>query len=243
MNYVSKAIVAFSGLCLSGCVTDDGAGILQNLPGFGEVAVATGPLTANEIDMGLREALRVGTTSVVNQVSAPNGFFGDPQIKIPLPETLAKVQSSLGRVGMDGPLNELELKMNQAAEEAAPKAKKLFVSAISSMTIDDAVGLLKGADTAATDFLRNKTEAQLRTEFRPVVVSAMGQVGALTHAENVLGRYVPASSVASVRNQLVDHSLDGAMDGLFYYLAEEEKKIRNNPVERTTQLLKRVFGS
>ncbi|ACT58637.1 DUF4197 domain-containing protein [Hirschia baltica] len=239
---MSKIIAAFALLmscATTGCVTD-GNQDLANI--FGGITEVAGPVTTEEVGLGLKEALKVGTERVVDHVSATNGYFEDDAIKIKLPGELAKVQKSLGRIGMDGSLNDLELKMNRAAEEAAPKAKKLFVSAVSSMTIDDAMALLNGGDNAATEFLRSKTETQLRQEFKPYVVGAMAQVGALDLAEKVVGQYLPSEMVSSVRSELITHAVDGALDGLFYYLAEEEQAIRNDPVKQTTKLLKRVFG-
>lgn len=239
---MKRLIAAFTvALCsaTTGCATDGNQDFARILGGIAEAA---GPVSTSEVGAGLKEALKVGTGRVVDQVSSPNGYFSDDAIKIKLPDELAKVQKSLGRVGMDGALNDLELKMNRAAEEAAPKAKNLFVSAVTSMTIDDAMSLFNGGDTAATEFLRGKTEAQLRQEFKPYVVAAMGQVGALEQAEKVVGQYLPANMVSSVRNELVTHAVDGALDGLFVYLAKEEQEIRNDPAKQTTKLLKRVFG-
>ncbi len=239
MKKTLTVFAAIFSIANTGCVTDGNQDFARILGGVSE---AVGPVTTEEVSAGLKEALTVGTQRVVDNVSSPNGYFLDESIKIRLPDQLAKIQTSLGRVGMDGSLNDLELKMNRAAEEAAPKAKKLFVSAVTSMTIDDAMSIFNGGDMAATEFLKSKTQDQLRTEFKPYVVAAMGQVGALEQAETVVGRYLPSDMVSTVRNELVTHAVDGALDGLFYYLAQEEKEIRNDPVKQTTKLLKRVFG-
>lgn len=239
MKKVLTACALFLSAGTTGCVTDGNQDIVNILGGVAELA---GPVTTQEVGMGLKEALSVGTGRVIDNVSMPNGYFEDSAIKIGLPGELGKVQKSLGRIGMDGSLNELELKMNRAAEEAAPKAKQLFISAVTSMTIDDAMGLLNGGDTAATEFLRTKTEANLRQEFKPIVVSSLAQVGALDQAETVIGKYLPSNMVSSMRTELVNYAVDGALDGLFHYLAEEEQAIRNDPGKQTTKLLKRVFG-
>lgn len=239
MKNVFIALTTLVAASTTGCVTDGNQDLSRILGGISEAA---GPVTTAEVSAGLKEALKVGSERVVDNLAARDGYFNDSSIKIKLPADLGKVQKSLGRVGMDGALNDLELKMNRAAEEAAPKAKKLFVSAVTSMTIDDAMSLFNGSDTAATEFLRSKTEMQLRQEFKPYVVTAMGQVGALTQMESVVGKYVPSDMVTSVRGELVNHAVDGALDGLFFYLAKEEQAIRNDPVKQTTKLLKRVFG-
>lgn len=199
-------------------------------------------LSASDADAGLREALIIGAKAVSGQLSAENGYFGDDAIRIPLPGRLRDVQKQMSRLGMSQPLDDLQLRMNRAAEEAAPVAVDLVIDAVQSLTIEDAVSLVKGGDTAATDLLRLKTEDQLSVLLRPYIEDALEDAGALKMAEGLMSRYGLNQFDVNPRQELVDHAVDEALDGLFFYLAKEEQDIRNNPVERTTDLLKRVFG-
>lgn len=204
--------------------------------------ILNGIISQSDADAGLREALIVGARAVSGQLSADNGYFGDDAIRIPLPGRLGDIQNQLSRLGMSGPLDDLQLRMNRAAENAAPKAVDLVVDAVQSLTIEDAMSLLNGGDTAATDLLRLKTEDQLTILLRPYVEDALNDAGALQLADSVVSKYRLSQFDVNPREELVDHAVDEALDGLFFYLAKEEQGIRNNPVERTTDLLKRVFG-
>ncbi|MCA8901454.1 MAG: DUF4197 domain-containing protein [Hyphomonas sp.] len=202
-----------------------------------------GALTSAEIDAGLREALTVGTNIVAGQLGRTDGYFADPKVHIPLPKTYRNIQSNLSKIGASGPLDDLELRMNRAAEAAVPQGKQLILGAIREMTIEDALNILKGDDTAATDFLRAKTETKLRAAFTPYVKDALAQSGAFTSLENVAGQYGVSGVTSSLQSDLTGHAVDLGLDGIFLYVAEEEKKIRENPLARTTDLLRRVFGT
>lgn len=204
--------------------------------------ILSGMISQSDADAGLREALIIGARAVSGQLSATDGYFGDDAIRIPLPGRLGDIQKQLSRLGMSGPLDDLQLRMNRAAEDAAPKAVDLVIDAVQSLTIDDAMSLLNGGDTAATDLLRLKTEDELTTLLRPYVETALDDAGALQLADRVISKYRLSQYNVNPREELVDHAVDEALDGLFFYLAKEEQGIRNNPVERTTDLLKRVFG-
>lgn len=199
-------------------------------------------ISSEEADAGLREALILGAQAVGSQLSLENGYFGDQQIQIPLPGRLGELQSSLSRFGLSGPLDDLQLRLNRAAESAAPQAADLVVGAVQSLTIDDAISLLKGGDTAATDLLRQKTEPDLLALLQPYMRNALQETGAITTAEQVAGRYGLSAVSDDLTTQLIDHAVDEGLDGLFFYLAKEEQDIRNNPVKRSTDLLRRVFG-
>jgi len=234
----------FLALLTSGCAETGTNAELGRV--LGEVlgsSAAQGPLTQAEIDAGLREALTVGTNLVANRLGQTNGYFGDPKVRIPLPKTYRSIQTNLAKVGASGPLDDLELRMNRAAEAAVPQGKQLILAAIREMTIQDALNILNGGDTAATDYLRAKTETKLQAAFTPYVRDALAESGAFTSLENVAGQYGVSGVTSGLQSDLTRHAVDLGLDGIFLYVAEEEKKIRENPVARTTELLRRVFGN
>ena len=192
---------------------------------------------------GLKEALRVGTDTVVKQLGTNDGFNKDPKVHIPLPKSLDKVKSVLKPIGYSNMLDDLELKLNRSAEAATPKAKKIFWDAISQMTIKDVKGIFNGPDDAATRYLQAKMSQPLKDEMRPVVYNSMAEVGAIQSYDKMMAQYSAIPFVPDVKANLTDHVLQKALDGIFHYLAIEEASIRKNPAKRTTELLQRVFGS
>jgi hypothetical protein len=215
-----------------------GTDLLKNL----ESGEQGGALTTTEIAGGLKDALRVGTGNVVSQLGQMNGFNSDGAIHIPLPEKLKIVKTVLAKVGKADLLDDLELKLNRAAETATPKAKKLFWQAISEMTFEDVKGIYKGPDDAATNYFKKKMSPSLAKEMRPVIDESMSKAGAVQAYDRVMGKYKSIPFVPDVKANLTDYVIEKGMDGIFYYLAREEAAIRKNPVKRTTDLLKRVFG-
>ncbi len=199
-------------------------------------------LSDSDIAGALKDALTVGSENVVSQLSAPGGFNADPKIHIPLPESLVTVQETMNKFGMGSALNNLELKLNEAAETATEKAKPLFIDAIKQLTWDDVKNILNGPDDAATQYFKGKMSAPLSDEMRPVVETSLNEVGAIKSYDNVMGKYKKLPLVPDVQADLTQHVLDKGIDGIFYYLALEEGKIRNDPAKRTTDLLKKVFG-
>ena len=241
-------IATFSALALAllptGCATTGSAGDYGAILGdIMRTPAGQGTLTQAEIDAGLREALTVGTNAVASQLGKMNGYFGDPRVRIPLPKTYRDIQSNLARVGASGPLDDLELRMNRAAEAAVPQARTLILGAVKSITINDALQILNGGDTAATDYLRSRTETQLRQSFTPYVKQTLSQSGAFTSMEQVAGQYGFGGVTGSLQNDLTQHAVGLGLDGIFLYVAEEEKKIRDNPLARTSEILRRVFGN
>ena len=208
-----------------------------------EASGSAGDLSVGEIGSGLKEALRVGSERVVDQVGGSDGYNADPEIHLPLPDSLKTVQSALQMAGMSGLLDDLELKLNRAAEVAAPKAKALFWQAISEMTLDDVEGIYNGPDDAATRYFQGKMTAPLAREMRPVVDESLSEVGAIRSYEEVMGQYKALPFVPDAKANLSDYVIEKGMDGIFYYLAREEAEIRKNPVKRTTDLLQKVFGA
>ena len=199
-------------------------------------------LTVGEISAGLKEALRLGSADVVNQLGRVNGFYNDSAVRIPLPEQFNAVKPVLDALGMSGLLENLELKLNRAAEVATPKAKDLFYQAISEMSIDDARTILNGPKDAATQYFRRKMGPSLAKEMKPLVESSLEQVEAVQVYDNIMEKYQSVPFVPDVKTNLTDYVVEKGMDGIFYYMAREEEAIRSNPAKRTTDLLKRVFG-
>lgn len=199
-------------------------------------------LTVGDIGAGLKEALRIGTERVVTRLGRPDGFNLDSQIHIPLPKSLKTAQSVLSKVGMSSLLDDLELRLNRAAEVATPRAKKLFWNAIQQMTLEDINGIYKGPDDAATRYFQRKMSAPLAEEMRPIVDRTLADVGAIKAYDDMMGRYRSIPFVPDVKADLTRHVIEKGLDGIFYYLAREEAAIRKDPVKRTTELLRRVFG-
>jgi len=206
---------------------------------------STGDTTSasgSDITQGLKEALRIGTENAVATTGRPDGFLGNSLIKILLPEKFQTLEKGLRLAGQGDKVDTFITSMNRAAEQAAPKAKPIFVDAITSMTIDDAKNLLNGGDTAATDFFKAKTSDKLYQTFRPVVDDSMNKVGTVQRYNALVGQ---AKSLPLVKTQSLDvgdYVTNKSLDGLFLMVAQEEKKIRTNPAARVTDLLKNVFG-
>ena len=192
---------------------------------------------------GLKEALSVGTANAVSATSKVDGYFANQAIRILMPDKVRKVADVLGKVGYRGEVDEFVLSMNRAAEKAAPRAKVYFVEAIREMTFEDARKILDGGDTAATEYFRGKTQKKLYDDFRPVVSASMDEVGVTRSYKNMVGRYADLPLVRKPESVDLDHHVTTkALDGLFYMLGQEEKKIRTDPAARVTELLKTVFG-
>ncbi|RZB35420.1 MAG: hypothetical protein SRB2_03218 [Desulfobacteraceae bacterium Eth-SRB2] len=200
-------------------------------------------LSVDSIAAGLKDALRVGSETVVTQLGKPDGFNADPAIHIPLPENFKTVRNALDKIGMSSMLDDLELQLNQAAEVATPKAKALFLESIKEMTLDDAMGIYKGPDDAATKYFQSKMSKPLTQTMNPIVENSLSQVGAVQTYNNLIGKYRSLPFVPDVKADLTNYVTERGMNGIFHYLAREEAAIRQNPAKRTTDLLKRVFGA
>ncbi|MGH1378925.1 MAG: DUF4197 domain-containing protein [Alphaproteobacteria bacterium] len=200
-------------------------------------------LNNNQISTGLREALQISTQHVVKQLGTKNGFNTDPKIHIPLPSTLSRVDSALSTIGMNSLTDDLELRINRAAEMATPKAKELFIDAIKNMTISDAKQILTGPNDAATQYLRRAMGAKLSKEMSPIITSALSSAGAYKAYDSVMGRYDQIPFMPDIKSNINNYALEKTMDGIFYYVGKEEAAIRENPAKRTTDILKQVFSS
>jgi hypothetical protein len=200
-------------------------------------------LSHDEIVQGLKQALEIGTANAVKTVSAANGYYKNPDIKIPLPEDVRKAEKYIRAAGFGNKVDEFELSMNRAAEKAAPEAKAIFVDAIKQMSFDDARKILDGADDAATVYFKDKTSDRLTRIFKPIVNQSMSEVGATQVYQNLNNRVKKIPFVDSFSLDLDQYVTDQALSGLFVMLAREEKMIRENPAARVTELLQKVFGS
>ena len=200
-------------------------------------------LSDQEIGRGLREALKVGVGTVVSQVSATDGYNADPRIHVPLPDSLGTVQKTLARIGMPDLMDDLELRLNRAAEAAAPEARDVFWQAIREMTLDDVRQIYDGPDDAATRYLERTMSDPLIAHMQPIVDASLSQAGAVRAYDNALAQYKAIPFVPDAKADLTQHVLERALEGLFLYLGEEEAAIRQNPAKRTTELLQKVFGA
>lgn len=196
-----------------------------------------------KIGSGLKEALKIGTENAVNFTGKKDGFFLNQAIKILMPEKLRTFEKGLRAVGYGQEVDEFVLSMNRSAEKATPFAKQIFWDAIGEMTFEDVRKVLSGNDTAATDYFKGKTTSRLTDVFKPIVSSAMNEVGVTRQYKGLVGRYESIPFVKKETFDLDQYVVTKALDGLFHMVGEEETKIRKNPTARTTDLLKEVFGS
>lgn len=200
-------------------------------------------LTEAEVSEGLKEALKVGIRNAALQTSQEDGYLGNSLIRIPFPEEAIRVKETLTNLGLNSLVDDFEESMNHAAEVASEKATDIFVDAITQMTITDAMGILNGEDDAATDYLKRSTENQLKAEFEPIINTALQNGNVTQFWGQITSRYNHIPFVTPVQTNLTEYVNDAAIDGLFIVVAQEEKKIRENPQARVNDLLKRVFGS
>ncbi len=200
-------------------------------------------LDTKTIVSGLKEALSTGTGNAVAQTSKQGGYWQNPRLKIPLPQDLQGFADKLRKIGLGQQVDSLELKMNEGAEAAAKSAGPVFVKAITDMSFSDAKAILSGGDTAATDFFKSKTSAQLKAQYSPIIKSALDQVGVVKLYDELYQKYSLIPLAPKISANLEDYVTDKALDGLFLVIADEEKKIRQDPAARTTELLRKVFGN
>lgn len=214
-----------------------------NLSEIAGVILQSGALDEATVADGLRQALTVGTERAVTTRSEPGGFAADPVLRLELPRELEPLASTAKTMGLGYLVDSLEDGMNRAAEAAAAEAVPVFEDAVRAMTISDAFEILRGADDAATRYFEEKTSASLRERFSPVVAGAMEKVGLYQQYRSLLDRYHALPFAKPMPPSLEDYITDRTLDGLFQTLAAEEARIRQDPAARTSQLLRRVFGS
>ena len=218
------------------------AGMPPELSGVLGSVGGPAPLADNEIAQGLKEALAVGTERAVGRVGVRDGFWLNSQVKIPLPDSLRKVEKTLRTFGQGAKVDEFHLSLNRAAEAAAPEAAAIFGDAIRAMTLADARQILNGPSNAATEYFRGKTQGTLALRFKPIVSKATASVGATRKYKDLsakVTKVLPGYELQDIDAYVTDR----ALAGLFSTLADEELKIRQDPAARTTELLKRVFGA
>ncbi|MFT6985603.1 MAG: hypothetical protein ACJAT7_001415 [Psychromonas sp.] len=204
---------------------------------------AVGNVASNfDLNAAFKEALQIGATNVVSQLGRTDGFNADSAIHIPLPEQLQSVKEILSRVGMASIVDDLELKLNRAAESATPQAKALFLSSIKAMTFDDVKAIYAGSEDSATQYFKTKMSQPLSAKMRPIVQQSLSQVGAVKAYDRMMGKYADLPFVSDVKVNLTDHVVENGINGIFYYLAKEESAIRQDPLKQTSTLLKKVFG-
>ena len=232
MKNFSKVTFIIAVLFLSSC--SELQQVVQNLPQEG--------LSNEQIASGLKQALDKGIDKEVTQLMQPDGFYKDQMVKILLPAELQKVDKTLRNIGLGNLADQGLLLLNRAASDAVKEAKPIFVSAIQNMTFTDAKNILLGDPTAATNYLQQKTSAQLYQKFKPQVAQSLQKVNADKVWHDIITRYNQVPFVEKVNPDLTDYVTQKAMDGVFKKIAVEEKQIRSNINERTTDLLKKVFA-
>ena len=199
-------------------------------------------LSADQITRGLKEALSIGTGNAVSKASQEDGYFKNPNIRIPLPANITKMEKMLDVAGMGQQVDDFKLSMNRAAEQAAPEAKELFIDAITQMSFSDAENILNGGDDAATLYFKDKTYSRLQEIFQPIVHSSLSKSGVTRNYQEIEAKIDSIPFASSINFDLDQYVTDKALDGLFFLVEEEEKKIREDPAARVTDLLKDVFG-
>ena len=202
-----------------------------------------GGLTEKDAADGIKEALVKGTGESVSLVSKLNGYFSNPEIKIPFPPDAREIESKLRAIGLGNKIDEVTLSINRAAEDAAKSVEPIFVSAVKKMSISDAIQIVRGQNDAATRYLAKTTTPDLKAAFSPVIKSSLDKVDATRLWEDVIKVYNQIPFVSKQNPNLTEYVTDKAIAGLFIMIAKEELKIRQNPVARTTELLKKVFGN
>jgi len=200
-------------------------------------------ITNKEAVAGLKAALEKGSLAAVAALGRTDGFLGNPAVRIPLPDSLTRAESLMRRFGMGRYADELLVSMNRAAEAAVPEARQLFLDSIRKMTVQDAKGILTGGETAGTEYFQKSTKDQLHNRFLPIVKKATEKVGLAQRYNEYAERGASLGLVKKEQSNLDEYVTQKALDGLYLMLAEEEKKIRKDPVAAGTNIIRKVFGA
>ena len=237
--FIAISCIAQESSKNSGGLLKKAGGLLNKAKGG-----SSGSLTEADVIAGLKEALSVGAKNSSEKLSATDGFFGNQLIKVLMPDEAKKVESTLRNLGMGQMVDKAILSMNRAAEEASKSAGNIFLSAIKQMSVQDAMGILRGSDSAATSYLRSKTWNELTDSFKPVIDEALKKTDATKYWKDVFETYnkLP-TTMKKVNTDLPTYVTGKALNGLFYQVALEEQKIRKDPAARVNDILKKVFGS
>lgn len=218
-------------------------GVLAMAAGHRAHALSLGDLSNTEASQGLKAALERGALAAVGLLGKPDGFLGNPKVRIPLPGFLADASRLLRAIGRGQQLDELEIAMNRAAEAAVPLAQGLLVQAVKSMTVADARNILAGGDTSITTFFAQKTRAPLTDHFLPVVANATARVGLAEKYNRLAGKAAGMGLVAREDASIEQHVTRKSLDGLYLVIGEEEQRIRQDPVGTGSAILRKVFGA
>lgn len=250
-------LIASLLLCAPAAHADFGSDLIKQLGTLGNSALTESQLNApaatsglaqnnlsqTEIGRGLKEALSKGVRTAINQLGRKNGFLDDASVRIPMPGVLGQVEDLLRSAHQEALADEFVNTMNHAAEKAVPIAATVFSNAIKKMSIQDVRGILNGPDDAATQYFRRTSDAELIKRFRPIVTAETQKAGVTAAYKNMMNQAGPLAQMMGGGTDLDGYITQKALDGLFIKIAEEEKAIRTNPVARSTELLKKVFGS
>ena len=213
------------------------------VPATSAHALGLADLTSADASQGVKVALEKGALAAVGQLGQTDGFLGNPKVRIPLPGYLEDAAKLMRTLGQGKRIDELVTTMNRAAEQAVPMASKLLVDAVKSMSVTDAKNILAGGDTAATDFFSAKTRAPLAAQFLPVVTQATEKTGLAAQYNSIAGKAAGMGLLKKEDANIQQYVTGKALDGLFLMIAEEEKKIRQDPVGSGSAVLKKVFGA
>jgi hypothetical protein len=237
MKKIFVLYVFILGACTSAQINQTLGDVNKTLSG------GSTPLTTAEVVQGLKEALIKGISTGSDLASKVDGYFKNSEIKIPFPPEVKKVEDRLRQLGLGNEVDKFVMTLNRGAEDAAKEAKPIFIEAIRSMTIQDAWAILKGEPDAATQYLKRTTSGLLKEKFKPVIQNSLSKVNATKYYGDIVSRYNQIPFVTKVNPDLDDYATDKAIEGLFVMIAKEEKNIRANPVARTTEILRKVFGA
>lgn len=236
-------------ICLSSCAQKDTPSSSKGLGGLFKKANSvlnksgsSSSLSTDQIVQGLKEALSLGAQKSASKLSGVDGFLKDAAVKILMPEEVQQYEARLRAIGLGKYLDQAITSMNRAAEDASKTAAPIFVNAVKKMTIQDALGILKGNDTSATTYLKNTTSSALTDSFSPVIDSALKKVNATKYWTDLATVYNRVSP-RPIATDLKEYVTARALQGMFYYVGVEEKKIRENPAARVSDILKKVFGA
>ena len=200
-------------------------------------------ISNTEASGGLKQSLNEGSLAAIAKLGVQNGFFNNPQVKIPLPPALKKVESALRFAGMKKQADDLVLSMNRAAEAAVPEAKQLLADAVSKMTLQDAKGILTGGQTSVTDYFKRTTSAQLTQRFLPIVKNATDKVGLAQQYNSLAGQGASLGLIKKDDAKIENYVTNKTLDGLYFMIGEQEKALRANPLGATSDIVRKVFGA
>jgi len=226
--------ISINSINVNAQTLNDAQNLLNNVTG--------GSFTQKEAADAIKEGLSKGTVNAVNLVAIKDGYLKNPEIKIPFPPEFKTVETKLRAAGFGKNVDKVIFSINRAAEDAGKEAKPIFINAITSLTITDAINIVKGQDNAATSYLKKTSSSELNNKFKPSIKTSLDKVGATKYWSETIKLYNKLPLVKKINPDLAQYVTGKAIDGLFLMVAKEELKIRKDPLSRTTDLLKKVFG-